>query len=84
MIIQLETPNTDLIELKINKIESFLQGKRVLVAFSGGVDSSVTAYLAKRFAKSILLVMQVGFSVGIGEKEFAEFINEYLFIICKH
>jgi len=44
------------LEEKIDKIYSLLKGKKIIIAFSGGVDSSVVASLAKKVAKSIICV----------------------------
>jgi uncharacterized protein len=46
------------LESKLNNIISFLRDKKVIVAFSGGVDSSLLAYLSKRFAKEALLITE--------------------------
>jgi len=43
---------------KLNNITSFLSGKIVLVAFSGGVNSSLLAYLSSRYAKETLLITE--------------------------
>ena len=41
---------------KFGKIASFLSGQRILVAFSGGVDSSVLAHLAKKHGEKVVLL----------------------------
>jgi len=43
-------------ENKIQKVKEFLQGKKVLVAFSGGVDSSVVIRIAEEFCKRVMAV----------------------------
>ena len=41
---------------KFGKIASLLSGQRILVAFSGGVDSSVLAHLAKKHGERVVLL----------------------------
>ncbi len=51
----------DLSNNLINKLEnliSFLKTKKILVAFSGGVDSSLLAFLSNKYAKETLLVTE--------------------------
>jgi uncharacterized protein len=43
---------------KIKNIISYLRDKKVIVAFSGGVDSSLLAYLSKKHAKDTLLITE--------------------------
>ena len=46
------------LEKKLENIISFLRGKKVLVAFSGGVDSSLLAFLSSKYAKETLLITE--------------------------
>ena len=46
------------LETKLKSITSFLTGKKVIVAFSGGVDSSLLAFIAHKYAKETLLVTE--------------------------
>jgi uncharacterized protein len=43
---------------KLESLVSFLKNKRVVVAFSGGVDSSLLAFLSNKYAKQALLVTE--------------------------
>jgi len=49
---------TENLKTKLNSLITFLKGKKVIVAFSGGVDSSLLAYLSKKHAKSTLLITE--------------------------
>jgi uncharacterized protein len=71
MLTQLEFVDQEIIKSKLAEIAVLLKNKKVIVSFSGGVDSSVIAWISKQYAKETILVMQIGNSVGIGEKEIA-------------
>jgi len=43
---------------KLENLTSFLGNKKVIIAFSGGVDSSLLAFLSNKFAKKALLVTE--------------------------
>ncbi len=43
---------------KLNNLISFLKEKKVIVAFSGGIDSSLLAFLSKKYAKDTLLITE--------------------------
>ncbi len=44
------------IQEKLKVLQEFFKGKKVIIAFSGGVDSTTIAVLAKSYAKEVLLV----------------------------
>jgi len=46
------------LNIKLEDLISFLNGKKIIVAFSGGVDSSLLAFLSKKYAKDTLLVTE--------------------------
>ncbi len=46
------------LEQKLNGLISFLKDKKIIVAFSGGVDSSLLAFLSKKYGKEVLLVTE--------------------------
>ena len=46
------------LEEKLNNIISLLKNKKAIVAFSGGVDSSLLGILSKKYAKDTLLVTE--------------------------
>ena len=46
------------LELKLYNLISFLKNKKIIVAFSGGVDSSLLSYLSKKYAKDTLLITE--------------------------
>ncbi|MFW9879190.1 MAG: ATP-dependent sacrificial sulfur transferase LarE [Candidatus Thorarchaeota archaeon] len=49
--------STDL-DSKLEALITFLKEKKIIVAFSGGVDSSLLAFLSKKYAKDTLLVTE--------------------------
>jgi len=44
------------LDKKIKKVEQILEGKDVAIAFSGGADSTLIAYLAKKVANNVLAI----------------------------
>ncbi|MCE7733315.1 MAG: ATP-dependent sacrificial sulfur transferase LarE [Candidatus Heimdallarchaeota archaeon] len=71
MSINLEITDENKILNKTLIVKELLNGKKVVVAFSGGVDSSVVAFLAREYAAETLLVMQTGSSVPKSEVDIA-------------
>jgi uncharacterized protein len=46
------------LEQKLSDLIAFLKNKKIIVAFSGGVDSSLLAFLSKKYGKEVLLVTE--------------------------
>ncbi|MFX0001654.1 MAG: ATP-dependent sacrificial sulfur transferase LarE [Candidatus Hodarchaeota archaeon] len=66
------------LNLKLKELKSFLDGKKVIVAFSGGVDSSLLAYLSKKYAKDTLLITERSILYPEEEvKEASKFANKH-------
>ncbi len=66
------------IEEKLQKVKQILRGKKILVAFSGGVDSSVVARLAKEYCSRVLAVTIKSKTNPSGELEEAQCVAEEL------
>ncbi|TFF86380.1 MAG: ATP-dependent sacrificial sulfur transferase LarE [Promethearchaeota archaeon] len=63
---------------KLDMLASFLKNKKIIVAFSGGVDSSLLAYLSNKYAKETLLLIAESDLNAIDElKEAKDFAKKY-------
>ncbi len=66
------------LNLKLQELISFLSGKKVIVAFSGGVDSSLLAFLSYKYAKNTLLITEKSILYPEEEiKEASQFASKY-------
>ena len=74
------------IKKKLESLISFLKDKKVIVAFSGGVDSSLLGFISNKYAKETLLITEKSLLFPDEEieeaKKFADQYNiPHLFII---
>jgi len=66
------------LETKLSSITTYLSGKKAVVAFSGGVDSSLLAFIAHKYAKETLLITEKSILYPDDEIELAsEFAKKY-------
>lgn len=66
------------LNLKLKELISFLSGKKIIIAFSGGVDSSLLAFLSKKYAKETLLITEKSILYPEEEIELtSHFANKY-------
>jgi uncharacterized protein len=69
--------NKDL-NTKLEALITFLKEKKIIVAFSGGVDSSLLAFLSKKYAKDTLLITERSILYPEEEiKEASQFAKKY-------
>ncbi|MFW9771853.1 MAG: ATP-dependent sacrificial sulfur transferase LarE [Candidatus Thorarchaeota archaeon] len=69
---------SDDLQSKIENLISYLNNKKVIVAFSGGVDSSLLAFLSKKYAKDTLLITEKSILYPDEEiQEASEFAKTY-------
>ena len=66
------------LKTKLDQLIAFLSNKKVVVAFSGGVDSSVLAYLANQYAAETILITETSLN---SEKDWCWKLTELLDLI---
>ncbi|MFX1391623.1 MAG: ATP-dependent sacrificial sulfur transferase LarE [Promethearchaeota archaeon] len=73
---KMELPNS--LSIKLNALISILKRKKIIVAFSGGVDSSLLAFLSKKYGKEALLITESSILYPKEEiEEASKFANKY-------
>jgi len=68
---------------KFKKVIRMLSDRQVLVAFSGGVDSSTLALLAKKSARRVVLLVVAADTMPQGEVEHAKTVAQELGLECR-
>ena len=71
-MIEIESIDQDLIQNKMRETGSIIDNLKVIIAFSGGVDSTVVAFLAKQYASDVKLIMQTGLTISQDEVDHAK------------
>lgn len=63
---------------KLDSLISLLKGKNIIVAFSGGIDSSLLAYISSKYAKNTLLLTEKSILTPSNEiEETIKFAQKY-------
>ncbi|MEJ2252556.1 MAG: asparagine synthase-related protein [Candidatus Lokiarchaeota archaeon] len=69
--------NNELIK-KLENLTNFLKNKKLIVAFSGGVDSSLLAFLAKKYSiESLSVTIKTVFTTSQETTEAQDFASKY-------
>lgn len=71
MVLENRTTLNHELQRKLKQIETYFKNKTVVIAFSGGVDSTVIAELANQYAKRSIAVTADSITVLPGEINFA-------------